>query len=135
VMTQVRAKQLRYTEENRTAVYSGGAELERAGLKVAAAGIRAVLALKDGRTELETAFADGGARIFQATPGRTRLGTGEHAEYHVPEAMAVLYGGAPQFDDSLRGTTRGTRITWYQEKDKLLVEGGDSKPAATRLRR
>jgi lipopolysaccharide export system protein LptA len=135
VLTVVRAPLLEYRDEDRTAVYSGGAELERGALKVTAQTVRAVFLLKEGKTELDKAYADGRARILETKAGRTRLGTGEHAEFYAGEGRAVLYGGAPQFEDSLRGATRGTRITWYQEKDGLLVEGGAQEPAASRLRR
>lgn len=135
VLTIVRAPVLEYRDSDRTAVYNGGAELERGALKVSAQTIRAVFLLKDGRTELDRAYADGRARVLQTQAGRTRLGTGEHAEYYAGEGRAVLYGGAPQFEDSLRGSTRGARITWYQEKDGLVVEGGTQEPAASRLRR
>lgn len=135
VLTVVRAQELRYTDENRTAVYTGGVEMDRAGLTVTSDQLRAVFALKDGRTELEAAYADGRVNVVEKSPQRTRQGKGEHAEYYVADAKAVLYGGSPEFEDTLRGATRGTRITWYQEKDALVVEGGEAKPSASRLRR
>lgn len=135
VVTVVRAASLEYRDEDRTALYEGGVELERGALKVSSQRLRAFFELKNGKTELDRAYADGAARIVETSAGRTRVGTGEHAEYYAGEERAVLFGGAPQFEDSLRGTTRGARITWYQGKDGLLVEGGEQQPAASRLRR
>jgi lipopolysaccharide export system protein LptA len=109
--------------------------MKRAGLDVAASELRGVFGLKDGATVLETAFADGNVRILQPAPDRTRRGTAEHAEYAVSEAKVVLSGGAPEFIDSLRGSTRGRVLTWFADSDRLLVEGGENRPAVSRIRK
>jgi lipopolysaccharide export system protein LptA len=135
VTTLIRAPELFYTEETRTALFSGGVMMLRAGLQVTSSQLRGVFVVKDGSSQLDTSYADGQVRIFQKVPDRTRQGSAEHAEYYISEAKVVLYGGAPQFEDSLRGMERGDRLTWYQEKDRLVVEGRKGQPANGRIRR
>jgi lipopolysaccharide export system protein LptA len=59
------------------------------------------------------------------------VGKGEHAEYAVAQGKVVLSGGAPEFTDSLRGSTRGQRLTWFADNDRLLVDGRENQPAAS----
>jgi lipopolysaccharide export system protein LptA len=135
VTTLIRAPALFYTEETRTALFTGGVTMLRAGLQVTSSQLRGVFVVKDGNSQLDTCYADGQVRIVQKAPDRTRQGSGEHAEYYVSEAKVVLYGGVAQFEDSLRGTERGDRLTWYQEKDRLVVEGRKGEPANGRILR
>jgi lipopolysaccharide export system protein LptA len=135
LVTLIQAQGLSYSDKSRTARYTGGVTMKRAGLDVAASELRGVFGLKDGATVLETAFADGNVRILQPAPDRTRRGTAEHAEYAVSEAKVVLSGGAPEFIDSLRGSTRGRVLTWFADSDRLLVEGGENRPAVSRIRK
>ena len=109
--------------------------MNRAGLEVKSTELRGLFVVKEGATELDTAFADGQVRISQPTPGRTRRGSAEHAEYYVKENKVILHGGAPQFDDSLKGSTRGEQLTWFPDNDRLLVEGRKSQPAVTHILR
>jgi lipopolysaccharide export system protein LptA len=135
VTTLIRAPQLFYTEETHTALFTGGVSMLRAGLQVTSSQLRGVFVVKDGSSQLDTSYADGQVRIVQKAPDRTRLGSAEHAEYYVSEAKVILYGGVAQFEDSLRGTERGDRITWYQEKDHTVVEGRKGEPVNGRIRR
>ena len=135
VTTLIRAPALFYTEETRTALFTGGVTMLRAGLQVASSQLRGVFVVKDGNSQLDTSYADGQVRILQKAPDRTRQGSAEHAEYYVSEAKVILYGGVAQFDDSLRGMERGDRLTWYQEKDRLIVEGRKGEPANGRILR
>jgi lipopolysaccharide export system protein LptA len=135
VTTLIRAPELFYTEETRTALFTGGVTMLRAALQVTSAQLRGVFAIKDGKSQLDTSYADGQVRILQKAPDRTRQGSAEHAEHYVSEARVVLYGGVAQFEDSLRGTERGDRITWYQEKDQLVTEGRKGEPASGRIQR
>ncbi|HSW49318.1 MAG TPA: LptA/OstA family protein [Bryobacteraceae bacterium] len=135
LVTVIQARALSYSDKDRTARYTGGVTMRRAGLDVSAAELRGLFSLKDGATVLETAFADGAVRIADPGQGRMRRGTAEHAEYAVAEAKVVLSGGAPEFTDSLRGSTRGRMLTWFADSDRLLVEGRESEPAVSRIRR
>jgi len=135
VFTRINAPEFQYADKTRTALYSGGVTMNRAGMDVLAAALRGVFAVKDGSSELETAYADGNVRITQASRGRTRAGKGEHAEYAVGEGKVILSGGAPEFTDSLRGSTRGQQLTWFADNDRLLVDGREDQPAASVIRR
>jgi len=53
----------------------------------------------------------------------------------VDEDKVILVGGQPQFTDSLRGTTRGEKLTWFSKEDRLLVNGVEDKPAKSVLKR
>lgn len=135
VFTVVKAAHLVYTDPDRLAHYSGGVVLNRAGLQINATALRAWLAEEGADSRLQKAFADGAARIVQTGPIRTRTGTGEHAEYYTDEEKIILRGGNPQMDDSLRGSTRGTQLTYYSDDDRLLVDGSAAAPAVSRIRR
>ncbi len=135
VFTLVDAHELRYTDNDRTAVYRGGVLMRRSGMNVSAAGLRAVFAVKNRSSELESAYADGNVRITHVSGSRTREATAEHAEYAVAEGRVALSGGSPQFTDSLRGSTRGRQLTWYAGNDRLLVDGRQEQPAVSVIRR
>jgi lipopolysaccharide export system protein LptA len=108
--------------------------LARPGLDVKGAELRAYLAEKGAEDRLERAFAEGNVSIVQKTPLRTRVGTGEHAEYYTEDERIILRGGVAQLADSLRGNTRGAQLTYYADDDRLLVDGAPSQPASSRVR-
>jgi lipopolysaccharide export system protein LptA len=104
-------------------------------MKVKAREIRAFLRDNNNDSSLDHALADGQVEIDQSSLGRVRKGSSEHAEYYVDEDKVILEGGSPQFVDSLRGTTRGEKLTWFSNDDRLLVNGVESKPVKTVLHR
>jgi lipopolysaccharide export system protein LptA len=134
VLTEVHAPHLVYTEENRLAVYSGGASLARPNLHVKSKQIRAFLADSGADSRLEKAFADGAVEIHQTNQGVTYNGTAEHSEYYTDEQKVILLGGVPKMVDSKGNTTVGPGgLTYYANDDRLLVNGSDGKPANSRL--
>lgn len=135
LFTLVRAQHLLYTEENRLATYTGGVVMTRPGLNVKSAMLRAYLAESGADSRIEKAYADQHVEIVQTSPGRRRTGTGEHAEYYTANQKIVLRGGLPQLVDSLRGSTRGTELTYFANDDRLLVNGLPDRPATSRIRR
>jgi lipopolysaccharide transport protein LptA len=126
---------LEYTDEKRVAHYKDGVMLDRPEMKVRAREIRAYLRSDNDDSSLDHAFADGQVEIAQTSAGRVRNGTSEHAEYYSDEDKVILEGGSPQFVDSLRGTTRGEKLTWFSQDDRLLVNGVESKPVKTVIHR
>lgn len=135
VFTTVRAPEFTYDDKTRLAHYTGGAELNRAGTVVTGREIRAWLQSGESDSSLDRAFADGNVKIVQSEKDRTRTGTAEHAEYYVKDAKIVLNGGTPTFADTRKGSTKGERITYYSEGERLLVEGGAKQPVESKVLR
>jgi lipopolysaccharide export system protein LptA len=135
LFTVVRAAEMIYTDEDKLSYYKGGVELTRPNLKVTSKELRAFLKKDDSSSTLEKAYADGDAVIVQKGLDRTRRGTGEHLVYDVAEEKVTLEGGSPLFVDSLKGTTRGQKLTWFSNDDRLIVDGIPAKPAVSVIKR
>jgi lipopolysaccharide export system protein LptA len=135
VFVVVESAALVYTEADRLAHYTGGAHLVRPGMDVRAREIRAYLSEPGKDNSLDRAVADGGVEILRTQPGRTLRGTGEHAEYYATPARIVLNGGEPMLADSARGTTRGRELTYFPDEDKLLVNGQETQPVVSRIKK
>ena len=139
--TLVRAPELTYSDETRLAYYTGGASMTRPELSVTGQEIKAYLNESSAESSLDKAFADGGVKIISAAPEpagrgtRMRTGTSDHAEYYSAEQKVLLEGGDPTFVDSIRGKTRGQKLTWWANNDRLLVDGAENRPADTLLRK
>jgi lipopolysaccharide export system protein LptA len=135
LFTVVKSAKLVYTDEDRLAHYTGGVLLNRPGLQVKSAELRAHLAEAGADSRLEKAFARGTVEIVQKAAGRTRTGTGEQADYFAGEEKIVLRGEDAQLIDSARGQTRGAQLTYFANDDRLLVNGAPERPAVSRIRR
>jgi lipopolysaccharide export system protein LptA len=135
VFAVVESADLNYTEADRLARYSGGARLRRAALEVRAGQIRAYFREASAQSSLDRAYADGQVEVVEQTPDRVRKGLAEHAEYYADDSRIVLWGGAPSLADSLRGQSRGERLTYWADDDKLLINGDEQRPVVSRLRR
>lgn len=135
VFTVVKAPQMVYDDTERLAHYTGGATLNRAGMIVNAQEIRAWLKSGDTDSSLDHAFADGAVKIVQNAPARNRTGSSEHAEYYTDDGKIILSGGAPEFHDTIKGSTKGERITYRTTDDRLFVEGEQKKPVESRILR
>ncbi|MEQ1949161.1 MAG: LPS export ABC transporter periplasmic protein LptC [Bryobacteraceae bacterium] len=135
VFTVVRAPDLVYTGAEKVAHYQGGVSMTRPGLTVTGKEMKAFLKEADGETTLDKALTDGSVKIVSNAEKRTRVGTSEHAEYYAGEEKVILEGGDPLFVDSVKGQTRGKQLTWFSNSDRLLVNGAESRPANTLLRK
>jgi lipopolysaccharide export system protein LptA len=135
IFTVVRAPDMVYTDESHIAHYTGGVALARPDLNVAGKEIRAFLKDSDQDSSLDKALADGAVKIVSRDAKRTRTGTSDHAEYYAGEQKVILAGGEPLLVDSLKGQTRGQQLTWFANNDRLLVNGVESKPADSILRK
>lgn len=135
IYTVVRAPDLVYDEDTRIANYQGGAALARPGLTVVGRAIRAFLRDSDSDSSLDKAFADGEVKIVHTEGPRTRVGTSDHAEYYTDDEKVLLDGGSPVLVDSLKGKTTGRQLTWFAHNDRLLVNGVESRPADSLLRK
>jgi lipopolysaccharide export system protein LptA len=135
VFTIVKAPELFYDDDQRLAHYKGGVVLNRPNMQVKGQEIRAFLRDDSDDSSLDHAFADGKVEILQTAPDHIRNGASEHAEYYVDDDKVILEGGNPRFSDSVRGNTRGSKLTWFSKDDRLLVNGVEKEPANSRLRR
>ncbi len=142
IFTIVRAPHMVYTDQDRQAVYSGGTEFVRPsptgqGMTVHSVTLRSFLNSdkSDSDSRIDKAYADGKVEIVQVGKQRKRVGTSEHAEYYTDDGKVVLTGGEPMLKDSVRGDTRGTKLTYYTDDDRLVVDGEPQKPARTELKK
>jgi lipopolysaccharide export system protein LptA len=135
IFTTIKAPELIYTDEDKLAYYKGGVVLKRPGMDVVSRELRAWLKDSESDSSLDHAFADGAVKIVQVSPDRTRTGTSERAEYYVGEEKVILKEGQPTLVDSVRGTTVGRQLTYFQGDDRLLVDGATAKPAVSNLKR
>ena len=133
--TAVTAAALVYTEQDRLAHYTGGTLFEQAGMRVKSSELRAYLADEGADSTIDRAFADGKVEILQRAKDRTRKGAGEHAEYYVEQGKVILRGGNPVMEDSVKGITRGTELTYFTNDDRLQVSGAAKDPAVSVLTR
>lgn len=135
VFVVVESADLDYSEADRLARYTGGARLRRAALEVKAGQIRSYFREAGAESSLDRAYADGQVEVVEQAPDRVRKGLAEHAEYYAADSRIVLWGGAPRLTDSLRGQSRGDRLTYWADDDKLLINGVEQHPVVSRLRR
>jgi lipopolysaccharide export system protein LptA len=135
VFTVIKAPDMSYSDEERIAHYTGGVLLTKPGMTVQSKELRAFLKDSSGSdSSLDKAFADGTVKIVQVAVGRTRTGTGEHAEYYVSDAKVILEGGKPQLVDSVEGTSRGKQLTYFSNNGRLLVTGADAERAVSDIK-
>lgn len=134
--TVVRAKEMDYNDKERIAIYRQDVQLERPGLKVKSKELRAFFVDDaNGGSKVDRAVADGSVAIDQEAKGRRRLGNSEHAEYMIEQEKITLEGGTPTVVDSVKGTTKGRKLTLLSKEDRLIVEGEPTAPVVTRLKK
>jgi lipopolysaccharide export system protein LptA len=135
VFTIVKAPDLDYNDDTRLAHYGGGATLERPNMTVKGQDIHAFLRNDSDDSSLDHATADGHVEVHEVGVDRTRDAWSDHVEYYVDEDKVILEGGQPRFLDSMRGTTRGQKLTWYSSEDRLLVDGVPQQPVKSVMHR
>jgi lipopolysaccharide export system protein LptA len=137
VFTIVKAPDMVYKDDDKLATYTGGVVMDRPNMKVKSDELRAFLrdSDDDDSSSLDHAFADGKVQITETSLHRTRTGQSEHAEYYVDESKVILEKGQPQLADTIKGSTRGRKLTWFSDDDRLLVDGAEGDPAKSKLRR
>jgi len=135
VLTVVRASHLDYTDADRLAVYTGGVDMARPGMHITSRELHAFLADSSADSRLEKAFADGGVRIVANTAGGARIATAEHTEYYTDEQKVILTGGKPRLVDDAGHSTEGTKLTYFSNDDRLLIDGASDRPVQTLITR
>jgi lipopolysaccharide export system protein LptA len=133
--TIVKAPHMVYTDTDRLASYTGGVDFWRPTLTVKSSNLKAYLNPQDSDADsrINHALSDGQVEIVEFVPAdhRQRIGNSEHAEYYTEEGKIILTGGEPKLNDSKRGNTKGDKLTYYTDPNRLEVEGStDNKKAA-----
>jgi lipopolysaccharide export system protein LptA len=134
--TIVKSQHMVYTDPDRLATYTGGVDFWRATMTVKSASLKSYLNEQDSDADsrINHAFADGKVEVVQVAPDRRRLGNSEHAEYYTDEGKVILSGGEPKLNDSKTGNdTRGDKLTWFTDDDRLIVEGAPEKKGRSHL--
>ena len=126
--TVVKSQHMVYTDTDRLAHYTGGVDFWRPSLTVKSNALQAWLNEENAGADsrLNRAFGDGKVEIVQFAPDRQRVGNSEHAEYYTGEGKIILTGGAPQLNDTKQGNTKGDKLTYFVNDERLLVDGGGS---------
>jgi len=135
--TIVKAPHMVYTDADRLATYTGGVDFWRPTLTVKSVSLKAFLNPQDSDADsrINRALADGKVEIVQFIDDRQRVGLSDHSEYYTDEGKIILTGGEPQLNDSKRGNTRGSKLTYYTGDNRLLVDGAPKKAAKSHLRK
>ena len=136
--TIVKAPHMVYTDEERIAVYTGGVDFWRPAMTVKTVTLKAYLNDQDSDADSKVnhAFGDGKCEVVQYAPDRHRIGNGEHAEYYTEDGKVILSGGQPKLSDSKTGNdTRGEKLTWFTDDDRLIVEGAPKQQTQSHLRK
>lgn len=140
IFTVVIAPELRYRDDTRLADYTGGVKLTRDKMTITAKELLAYLTPQtensSDQSSLDHAFASGDVKIFDVLANkRTRTGTAEHCEYYTKTNKVVLNGGTPEMVDSYKGITKGRELTYYDDDDRLIVEGEKKTLAYTTMKK
>jgi lipopolysaccharide export system protein LptA len=141
--TVVNAAHMVYQDDTRLAHYTGGALMNRPGLRVKGKEIRAFLAEKkdddedsDGAgSRLDKAVTDGDVEVVDSTPKRKRTGTGYQAEYFTTDEHIILHGNQALLIDSITGTTTGKELIYTTAEDKLEVTKPAEKQSTAHLKK
>jgi lipopolysaccharide export system protein LptA len=134
--TVVRSQHMFYTDPDRQADYTGGVDFWRPAMTVKSATLKAFLNPQDSDADsrINHAFGDGKVEVVQYAPDRHRVGNSEHAEYYTDEEKVILTGGEPKLNDSKTGNdTRGDKLTWFTDNDRLIVEGAPQKKSQSHI--
>jgi lipopolysaccharide export system protein LptA len=140
VFTIVRAPHLSYSDDTKIALYTGGVWMQRDKMTVTSKQLQAFLNPNGGensdQSSLDHALADGEVKVTDVVgPGRTRTGTSDHCAYYTKENKVVLNGTIAQVVDSYKGVTKGSKLTYYSDDDRLLVDGVKKQLAFTRMKK
>ena len=122
-----------YDDDKKLAHYTGGAKLVRDKMTVTSQELRAFFKQDqdkkdDDSSSLDRVFADGDVIVKDVRPDRTRTGTAPHAEFYADDNKLILNGGKAQMVDSVKGTTVGEELTYFNDDDQMLVKGEKKAP-------
>jgi lipopolysaccharide transport protein LptA/LPS export ABC transporter protein LptC len=125
-LIHVNAESLRYDEETGKATYRKQAELIRENLTVFSDEIEGFLdGTISGALKLQIAFARGAVRIARTsnTNEDERQGFGTTAQYNPTKNWIELIGLPARLRSADGRETRGTRLIYHLDQDRILVDG------------
>jgi lipopolysaccharide export system protein LptA len=140
IYTTVNAPDLLYDDDKKLAHYTGGVKLVRDKMTVTSQELRAFFKQDQDKTDddsssLDHVFADGDVIVKDVRPDRTRTGTAPHAEFYADDNKLILNGGKAQMVDSVKGTTVGEELTYFNDDDQMLVKGEKKALAVTHMKK
>lgn len=134
---RVSAESLRYDDRASRVYYREKSELQNNDLTVSADTIEAILqpSAEGGSNGLEWALARGAVEIKELGPKGGRRGAGAEAEYWPNEERIVLSGEPARLANPSGDETRGRRLTYSVDGDRLLVRGNTAERAFSARRK
>jgi lipopolysaccharide export system protein LptA len=110
------AERMNYSDIDRLVHYDGNVKARQGTDRIEASAVDVFLHKESN--DVDRMNAEGNVVLTQ--PGRR--GTGDHFAYTSSDDRAVLTGKTARVDDSEKGATMGTQLTFYRRDDKILVE-------------
>lgn len=137
VFTIVKAERMTYADADLLAKYFGGVDFRRPGLTVTSTTLQAYLNPKDSGKDsrVNRAVSDGNVQIDEVSALHQRVGVGEHAEYYTDDGKVVLTGGSPQLRDKVRGNTKGDKLTYFTDDNRLIIDGVPERQVKSYIRK
>ena len=147
-VVRVASREMTYSDEARTAEFTGGVKVESSdGVmrgQEAAAYLEKQEASASGAkrtTDVDTAFLGGGVERVTVSgdiqieqPGRRA--TGERLVYTAGDGLFVLTGStvsAPRVMDQTRGTVTGAELRFRAQDESVVISNGDTNGAGQRV--
>jgi lipopolysaccharide export system protein LptA len=136
IFTLVKSDRMTYRDDERLADYYGGVDFRRPGITVTSATLKAWLNPRDSDADsrLNRAIGDDKVEITEIRPDRKRVGVGQHAEYYTDEGKVVLSGGTPQLNDTVRGNSKGEKLTYFTNDNRLIIDGLPERQVKSHIR-
>jgi lipopolysaccharide transport protein LptA len=137
LFTLVKSQHLTYSDTDQLASYTGAVDFRRAGLTVTSATLKAYLNQKNSGKDsrVNRAISDGKVEIVEVRSDRQRRGASDHAEYYTEDGKVVLTGGIPQLRDTVRGTTKGDKLTYFTDDNRLIVDGVPERQVQSHIKK
>ena len=128
--SEIAAAEMIYEESSGEAVFSGGVDFRRGGMRALSDELRTSLggASKD---RAASAVATGGVRIVALAAGAGTRGFGDRAEFRLTDSEVTLTGGPARILAPDGSETRGGRLTFRAAGDSLQVLGRGAERAYT----
>jgi lipopolysaccharide export system protein LptA len=119
------AEHMTYSDSERLVHYNGSVKARQGTDRIEASAVDVYL--QKETNEIDRMLAEGNVVLIQ--PGRR--GVGDKFAFTSTDGRAVLSGKTARVDDSEKGATMGSQLTFYSRDDKIFV---DNQQGAGRVR-